>query len=82
MNTAKKFEVMTCEEFFESYMDGSDWHSLVDDMYWTDAYSSDRCFDRMKLMAKANHVLLKDEDTWSYESFFWNAYKNTEKGLS
>lgn len=74
---------MTCEEFFESYMDaGNHWNTLADEMYWEGRFSADQCFASMRRMAEREGVTLTDVAAFQYEDFFYNAYRNTEKGLS
>lgn len=74
---------MTCEDFFHSYMDsGNYWNTLADEMYWGRNFSADRCFASMKRLAARENVTLTDVKMFQYEDFFYNAYQNTEKGLS
>jgi len=76
-------EEMSCADFFESYMDNyHDWDTFADEMYWEDSFSSDKCFEKMKHLAKKHNVKLKDEHTFDYDKFFYQTYKDTEKGLS
>jgi hypothetical protein len=75
-------EEMTCEDFFDSYMDNHDWSTMADEMHWEDNFSSERCFKKMKELAKHHHVKLTNEDDFDYDEFFYQTYKDTEKGLS
>jgi hypothetical protein len=77
----KVVESMSCAEFFLAYLD-SDWDSFADEMYWSDSYSSDACFDWLKARADREGVILTDVEEFEYDKFFWNTYRDTEKGLS
>lgn len=73
---------MTCADFFLSYCDGIEWDSLCDEMYWGDSYSSDLCLEWLKRRAEQEEIKLTDLDDWDYDRFFYQTYRDTEKGLS
>ena len=75
-------EAMTCADFFIAYCDDADWNMMCDEFYWGDSFSSDACFDWLRARADRESVHLTDVDTWDYDSYFWNTYRDTEKGLS
>lgn len=74
---------MTCEEFFESYVNGDyKFDTLIDEMYWDGDVNTDYLFKYLVDSAKKNEVVLSDVDTFDYDSFLYDVYENTEKGLS
>lgn len=75
-------EKMTCTEFFFGYMDDYNFATVLDDMYWRDAFSSEKLFDLMQEEAKEKNIDLVDVDTFDYDTFFYNTYKESELGLS
>jgi hypothetical protein len=77
----KVAESMSCADFFDACLD-NDWDSFADEMYWSDSYNSDACFDWLKARADREGVILTDVEEFEYDKFFWNTYRDTEKGLS
>jgi hypothetical protein len=77
-------EEMTCDEFVEGYMlDDRDFDSLIDEMLRIDGGpSSEKMFNFMKDLAKEEGVRLTDIEDFDYDDYFYEVYKNTEKGLS
>lgn len=72
---------MTCEEFYE-YDFEARCDSIIQEMYWDDSYSTETLYQTMCAHAAATGVVLTDAETWSYDRFFHNVWKCTEKGLS
>lgn len=72
---------MTCEEFYEAYAVNSI-DDCMQELYWDGGYSSQVLMDHLGALAMAENIILSDYDTWNYETFFWDVYRNTEKGLS
>lgn len=72
---------MSCEDYFDAHF-ADECDDMIQDMYWSDSYSTDKLFNAMVADAKKHGIKLSDEETWNYDKFFHNVWKSTEKGLS
>ena len=77
---AKSAIEMTCEDFYDR--EPQEFDTYMDEMYWEDAFSAEKLFEKMKKEAKGEGIKLVDEADFDYEDFFWEVYKTIEKGLS
>jgi hypothetical protein len=78
-----KLAPMSYKSYAENFVQSYNWDRLCDEMYWLDEYSDDLCMLVMEKCALSDGVVLILKDGFDdYEDFFWESYKNTEKGLS
>jgi hypothetical protein len=72
---------MNCADYFDA-----NWQMqcdrIIQEQYWDGGVNTDALFDSMKRDAAKDGVTLTDTDTWDYEDFFYQTYRDTEKGLS
>lgn len=71
-------ESMTCDE----YLEGLDFGSLIDELYWSGGCNTELMFHYMIRHANERRVQLTNVKTWSYDGPMWAVYQNAEKGLS
>jgi hypothetical protein len=69
---------MSCADFAESI----DFTTQIDEQYWDGGVNTDQMFERLIREAKEDGVTLVDSDTWDYDTYFYDLYCDTEKGLS
>ena len=72
---------MTCEKFFFRHFEDS-FDELADEMFWERSFKTDTVFDCMTDKAKNLGINLTDKESWDYDTFLYDAYQCTEKGLS
>lgn len=82
MQADKQTNLMTCSEFAEILDSGYELMHLMDEQYWDGGFNANACFDLLLRRANEHNVTLTDADSWDYDSYFYNVYVNTEKGLS
>lgn len=72
---------MNMATYFIDVVSMSDrWSELCDQMYWERNFSDDRCMDLLLAMANEDGMLFASDDPCDVD--FYEAYKDTEKGLS
>jgi hypothetical protein len=72
----------TCQDFADSLDNTMDYESLVDEQFRSNGFNAEQFYKFTLKMAAKEGVTLTDTDSWDYESYFWNLYKTSEKGLS
>ena len=72
----------TCEEFSSGLENHYFFDSLVDEQYWADDFKAESYFEMLKNEAKKKNIKLSDADDFDYETYYWELYKASEKGLS
>lgn len=72
---------MTCVDFCDSQIE-REFRILCDEMYWDGGFSLKECLNLMNRMAKKLNVVLSDVEEFDGDKFFYDWYRNTEKGLS
>lgn len=78
MRTQAAATRMSCEDFAES----QDFSTQIDEQNWDGGFDAEALFRVMCAEANAQGVVLIDKDAFWYETYFWNVWKCTEKGLS
>lgn len=73
---------MSAEEYAEAFVDTKAFDEYVQDSYWQDNFSTDRCLEMMKEFAAGETVALTGIDEFEYDKFFYDTYECMEKGLS
>jgi hypothetical protein len=82
MSAAEQISKMTYREYAADFVNTHRWDEWCDEMYWERNFNSDELLNAMELEARENGVELTDGDSFDYDKYFYDAYQNTEKGLS
>lgn len=72
---------MKCREYFDSCFEQKA-DDYIQEAYWERNFNTDTLFDMMIRDAKRKGISFEDEEEWNYDKFFYDLYKDTEKGLS
>ncbi len=54
----------------------------VDSAFWSRSFSSDEAYHMMLDEAAENGIILEGLDEFDYDNFFYETYKDAERGLS
>lgn len=72
----------TCEAFAEDLWNQWFFDDLIDEAYWGRSFNAMRFFFALVNEAEKRGVELTDVRDWDFDSYFWEMYRSSEKGLS
>lgn len=78
----QKSEPIPARDYAEGFVETREFNTYVDEAYWERNFSTDVCLDWMLDRAKQEQIELTHVEDFDYDTFFYNAYQCTEKGLS
>lgn len=68
--------------YFETLMNDGFFDEVMDSMHWSDSFNTETLLQIGLKEAAADEIELTGLDSFDYDTFFYNAYQCTEKGLS
>lgn len=82
MSTKTVAKEQTCEEFADHLDNHYFFSEMIDEAYWGRDFKAILFFGALVREAESRGVTLTDVRDWDFDSWFWNLYHSSEKGLS
>jgi hypothetical protein len=73
---------MKCEEFADELYNDYFFDTEIDEQYWSGGVNTTALFKSLCAEADKRGVVLTDVGEWDYDTYFYDVYRSTEKGLS
>jgi hypothetical protein len=74
--------MINAKDYADDFSMSKAFEDYIDSAYWSDSFDTEEAFQMMMDSAQENGILLDNVDEFDYDRFFYEIYKDSEKGLS